>query len=528
MMFNKRPFRLKSKPDKNIIGYFIFVTIGLLSLVWFVIRTGRKPDRIYYPCQQLAGSNAALFLSWLGAAVIGHWFYRRYKINLSWQKFARALVLFLLVIAGYKIFKISYRQLTLAAGAICPGGNCAIWEDPRVIAVHDNEAVASSSIESDYYNYVDQNTINNMLDSGVLALAGSDSISQAWTQLFLNRFSHDYQSGENIGIKVNWNNSRDDYGSPGLWNPLPQITAALLRQLVNEKGISQDNIYIYDCSERREFYSHFTDGVWQAGFHNVHYVGNTVSSSYSVNKESPVTGSLVDFDNDTHFCSQVENTFDYIINIPLLRAHGNEFGFTLGFKNHFGSIVDPSHLNHYAPPETLLVPLNNSSVIRDKTILTLGNGLYGGRSGNITPPNVIYETLFLSQDPVALDSVMLDHLLTFTTRDINAAHYQYLITAAQSGLGVYEREPYSEIDYIYCEDSLCPGTSPSTTPTPTPPTHCSPLGDIDCSGKVNGIDFGYLVAHWGTADPQANLDDTDVVNSLDALILLGSFGQTSP
>lgn len=69
-------------------------------------------------------------------------------------------------------------------------------------------------------------------------------------------------------------------------------------------------------------------------------------------------------------------------------------------------------------------------------------------------------------------------------------------------------------------------TSLPISPTPTPPHHCLPLGDIDCSGKVNGIDFAYLMAHWGTTNPEANLDNADVVNATDALILLGNYGQT--
>lgn len=64
--------------------------------------------------------------------------------------------------------------------------------------------------------------------------------------------------------------------------------------------------------------------------------------------------------------------------------------------------------------------------------------------------------------------------------------------------------------------------------TSIPPTHCSPLGDIDCSGKVNGLDFSYLVAHWGTTNLEANLDDTGVVDTSDALILLSNYGQEAP
>lgn len=41
--------------------------IGLLSLVWFLIRTGTKPSRAIYPCQQAAAANS---YAWLAAYVL--------------------------------------------------------------------------------------------------------------------------------------------------------------------------------------------------------------------------------------------------------------------------------------------------------------------------------------------------------------------------------------------------------------------------------------------------------------------------
>ena len=37
--------------------------IGLLSLIWFVARTGRKPSRSIYPCQQVAALNGQIWLA---------------------------------------------------------------------------------------------------------------------------------------------------------------------------------------------------------------------------------------------------------------------------------------------------------------------------------------------------------------------------------------------------------------------------------------------------------------------------------
>jgi hypothetical protein len=37
--------------------------IGLASLIWFMLRTGRKPSRASYPCQQVAASNGQVWLA---------------------------------------------------------------------------------------------------------------------------------------------------------------------------------------------------------------------------------------------------------------------------------------------------------------------------------------------------------------------------------------------------------------------------------------------------------------------------------
>ena len=41
-------------------SFFLF---GLLSILWFLFRTGTKPTRISYPCQQASAANSGLWLT---------------------------------------------------------------------------------------------------------------------------------------------------------------------------------------------------------------------------------------------------------------------------------------------------------------------------------------------------------------------------------------------------------------------------------------------------------------------------------
>lgn len=536
--FKKRhdkPHVWRSKVAKPTIT---FIIIGFISLVWFILRTGRRPDRLRYPCQQVAATNSILFLTWLASIFSGHIFYQKLK-HLPLIKVSLLGLLIFLFILGYKSFKIDILNRISWAGdwdhaAICPGGNCATWPNPLVVSIRNTNAITSSSIgncpapytaNTCYFtdNQVSQTVVNQMLDQGIMGLVQSNNVASAWNKLFINKFGSDYQAGKKIGIKINFNNSAGGYGMPSRYNPLPQTVVALLRQLRDQKGIAEENIYLYDCS--RAFYTYFTDNIYQKGFTKIHYVGTRIDSAYPVVKEMPRQGSLLKLTpySDMYICAQVEDTFDYIINLPLLRPHGGA-GITLGFKNHLGSFytgasgygIDNLHTAIYTPGSGIntshpLVQLNGTtangfSAIRDKTVLTLGDGLYSNTINNTDPPGVIYETLILAQDPVAADSVMLDHLRTFSSKP-TVVSQNYLHAAAEAGLGVHEHwntnKKYSEINYIYC-DPNCVASSPQPSASGTPAPSIFSLGDINHDGVVNSQDAIMVITNYGKPASQTS------------------------
>ena len=517
--------RLKNKP------LLVFIGIGLLSMIWFLLRTGKKPDRLRYPCQQVAATNSILFLIWLGSIFSGHVLYRKFlKPNLVLKSVGIILLIFLFIL-GYKGFKIDILNRISWAGdfdhaAICPGGNCATWPNPLVVSIRNTNAITSSSISNCpspytastcYFsdNQVNQTVVNQMLDQGIMILGETNNVASAWSKLFINKFGADYQTGKKVGIKINFNNSAGGYGMPSRYNPLPQTVVALLRQLRDEAGIAEENIYLYDCS--RAFYTYFTDNIYQKGFTKIHYVGTRIDSAYPVVKEMPRQGSLLKLTpySDMYICAQVEDTFDYIINMPLLRPHGGA-GVTLGFKNHLGSFytgasgygIDNLHTAIYTPGSGIntshpLVQLNGItangfSAIRDKTLLTLADGLYSHNNNNTDPPNVIYESLILAQDPVAADSVILDHLRTFSSKP-TVVSQNYLHAAAQTDLGVHEHwnadKKYSEINHIYC-DPNCLASSPQPSASGSPAPSIFSPGDVNHDGVVDILDGKTIINNY--------------------------------
>jgi hypothetical protein len=148
--------------------------------------------------------------------------------------------------------------------------------------------------------------------------------------------------------------------------------------------------------------------------------------------------------------------------MPIIKRHGlgYNFGITLSFKNHYGTIRDPRFLHENR--SSRLLDLNSNPHIRDKTRLVIGDGLFGNWRSNSGKPerwdtfgNAAPNSLFFATDPVAIDSVMCDFLEA--EEWINNEADDYLQLAEEAGLGVYERgdpwqQPYGSgydsIDYV--------------------------------------------------------------------------------
>ena len=139
--------------------------------------------------------------------------------------------------------------------------------------------------------------------------------------------------------------------------------------------------------------------------------------------------------------------------MPQLKKHPRENGVTLSGKNMFGTWIEPVadiHPYHYSAhilgnsaPQTELLAHKG---IGEKTLLYIGDGTHGTLKDqkeigkfNMYPFNNDWtNSLFFSQDPVAIDSVMYDFL---HFESINSEGSQnYLHQAAEPPDGVYDPE----------------------------------------------------------------------------------------
>jgi hypothetical protein len=316
------------------------------------------------------------------------------------------------------------------------------------------------------YWWSDANTnqvvVDSMVSKSLRGLTGKSTDVAAWDTLFRyfnekhGKGSIGYQAGEKIAIKlslVQSVNASSDCGNSNF--STPQLVLTLLRQLVHKAGVPDNNITFYDIM--RSIPSSVTDRC-KSEFPKVHFVGSVAGHNQEVYKrdttslhwsqnlvlEQP-TGGL-----HTGYLPTIVTQASYIINFANLKGH-RYVGVTGCAKNHFGSMsadgdANTPHSIGVHPYVTVhdfiisgatewsfngrpmgtynaLVDLMGNKDLGGKTLLFLTDGLYvvpteGDPNTSAIksqqPPfnNRWTSSIFISQDEVALESVIIDFLRT--------------------------------------------------------------------------------------------------------------------
>ncbi len=304
-----------------------------------------------------------------------------------------------------------------------------------------------------------------MADEGLTRLTGTATRQDAWAALLPN-----YQSGQRIAVKVNFNNCLSDGCSGNAIDALIEPVNALIRGLV-ERGVATSDIWVYDVTHAwhdGRIPPRFVGGCDFSGVHFVAFVGQSdpFSSTDRIHFNTPVGGPNI---SDLPLCNVLVNAH-YLINMPIVKVHPYT-GVSLGFKNHFGSFdhCDQTHVYtpgcpadiypcYYTPSYSPLIDINSYPHIRNKTVLIVGDCLFGAWSDPTWKPlpwttfgGGASNSLFFARDAVAVECVMADILAAETT--LLPQTDDYLRLAGQAGLGIYERgnpwgAGYQDIEYL--------------------------------------------------------------------------------
>ena len=280
----------------------------------------------------------------------------------------------------------------------------------------------------------DQARADRMITEAVVQLTGENNAKKAWNALFRyfnkehGRGARGYKKGETIAVKLNLNNAITHRDTIEL-NSSPFVTLALVRSMVHDAGIRQQDIILCEpsraitdsiyCKIHREFPEvRFVDNIGGDGREKCEYYPEQIVYSQENGKMARgLAKCIVDA--------------DYLINSALLKTHSGP-GVTLTGKNWYGATDinllwrQNAHNNvsqdkrHGKPGYKTFVDFMAHKHLGQKTLLFLIDGTYGSRDVNGAPnPKWMKEpfngdwacSIILSQDELACDAVAMDIII---------------------------------------------------------------------------------------------------------------------
>jgi hypothetical protein len=467
---------------KNPKGFYtvLFFVLGILSILWFLIRVIPKPSRATYPCMKATMPIAYSFVSYLVSLTGSVLFFKKAVSSIKSKRY----------LIGISILAISLSFATMALiknqqSATANTQNTSVFADPlgpnapigeakgifpgRVVWIYNpnatNEKCTNMSKDAYYLDFnTNQDTVSKMFGDALLDLTGQETYPEAWDTIFKyfnsnhGKGSVGYKSNETIFIKINcvtaWGGAPSDGSTTSTieYDTSPQAIMALLRQLVNEAKVTPANIYIGDPIA--DVFNNVYDKI-HAEFPDIKVVtSGTTKNRY---KLTPNTATNIFYSDKgsvlkdlptpiTCLYKEMSNA-DYLLNIPTMKGH-RWAGVTFFAKNHFGSNTsdnswylhaglvnnDDKGMRSDYKMYRVLVDFMASKYLGRKTLLYFMEGLWATSYEHQKPQKFMSSpfnndwcsSIFLSQDGVAIESVCLDVLQReFTKEDLTVSPKRY-------------------------------------------------------------------------------------------------------
>lgn len=424
-------------------GKVVYMVISVLATIWFLIRVIPKPSRATYPCMQVAAPMMSGFVIWILAFSGATLAFRKAKHQFIQAKYLAAGLFLVLGIGATSVLVSRSSKETQAENlkiwykSNIPLGEAKGMFPGRVVWGH-NPKIASWDGKTGFWwedAFNNQKETDKLLAETLGNLTNTKNEKKSWESLFRfynkNKKNADsgYQSGEKIAIKINMNNT-DAHENTNRINANPQVVLSLLYSLINQAGVPQENITVADPSR---FITNNIFDKCHAAFPKVTFVDHNGGDG---RQKATFTDNgfrySFDFDKQTKKLASCFVEADYVINLALMKGHVSQ-GVTLAAKNFFGCLdieTDWRKNAHGSGFSQNREGKRQYSVYPDfmghkdlgaKTMLFLIDGIYGNKfvdgipeyKWNLTPFNKQWpNSLFASQDGVAIESVVLDFALT--------------------------------------------------------------------------------------------------------------------
>jgi uncharacterized protein (DUF362 family) len=344
----------------------------------------------------------------------------------------------------------------------------------RVLRIYCRDVVKNYQSPDLYLESINTEILNKMLEEGIRKFTGKQDLKNAWKEILIH-----YTKNDKVAIKPNFNFLNHGYKYT---ITSPQLINSVVKQLVEVVGIPPKNIFVYDlCKDipidivrRRINYAinyiekPTTTSILDKIKLRLHYG----LSSADTNVEIKMHESITDKKGNPVKCyiPKVVTQAQHLINMPLLTNH--VFIANSGaLKNHYGTVRFSNYHNypgvlHGKVLNKSIIDINLNSHIRTKTKIIIGDGLFGvfdrgdvniheggGKKVWKTFKNDFPESIFISKDPVAIDSVMASIIMQERKmHQLKILSTEYLNDAMNDGLGVYEISEninnFKKIEYV--------------------------------------------------------------------------------
>ena len=478
-----------------------FPFLGIASLIWFLVRVIPKPSRATYPCMRVAAPLASSFVVYLLSITGSIAAFRYTKIHFKNARYISGIIAFIVFLSFGSWFIIDSAAPAQASKAKMvedlpvnqPIGEAKGIFPGRVVWVHDPDATNENCDPMEENNSYfepqnnNQTVIDEMLSKAIQSLTGTTSDTAAWNALF--KFHNQtrgkgevgYQAGEKVFIKINatsaWSGNYNDadlskvYSSfwggvnryYGLSETSPVFILSVLRQLINNAKVAEEDIYIGD--PMKFIYKHSYDYL-HAEFPNIHYLDHTGHTNLGRELAEKGTTPLIKYsDRGTVLVKdgnpvyednlyKIYEEMEYMLNLPAMKGHVRA-GVTMFAKNHFGSHTrdGANHLHNglMRPGETGLaerpgfglyriqVDLMGHEILGKKNLVYLMDALWS-TDHELNPPtkfqtepfnNDWTSSIFASLDPVAIESVGYDLIRTEFTKERYPDSYENVVDVIQ-------------------------------------------------------------------------------------------------
>ncbi len=389
----------------------IFYSLGILSLVWLLLRSGTKPSRLAYPCQRTSAAFGLNFLvsfsPWIGSSILVN---TRHEAEHG-KRFALGGMLRCVLVLSPLLFFAPEEPIVAGIAPVLPGGKAAAAEKavrlPELPNPHPTVAIISQD------HTPDEAEIAIMVEQALEGALGSGSLANI------------IKNGDVVLVKPNLGCGYNSHETAD-WRVVKPIV-----QAAKQAGAGQ--VYIGEGEGCNYGMAVFDGAGYTTNITDVTYVNfNDINSVpyYNIN----VSGGLWD---EPIAIPQVYFDADVVISVPKLKTH-SAAGVTLGLKNAMGVPPVPlyssgtSYRNLIHENYEVRKTIAQINLARQPDLAVIDAILAGQGQGPWAADPIEVDAILASRDLVALDAVGT------TIMGIDSRRIPYLVYAHEKNLGILD------------------------------------------------------------------------------------------